>query len=203
MDRRAWDERYASRELLWGAEPNRFVAAELQKLPPGRALDVACGEGRNAIWLATLGWTVTGVDFSPVALERARRLAGRAQIGVEWIEADVTTFAPTAGDFDLVLIAYLQLPADPWRRALAAAAAALAPGGTLFMIGHALRNLALGVGGPQSPDVLWDPEPLRRQLLALGLDVERVEEVRRPVETAEGMRDALDVLARARRHVTR
>ena len=69
----------ARRGPLFGVEPNRFLVAEVADLPPGRALDVACGAGRNAVWLAERGWTVTGVDFSDVALENARRLAGGAR----------------------------------------------------------------------------------------------------------------------------
>ena len=75
MDAAGWDARYAGSDLVWGNGPNRFVERELADLPPGRALDIACGEGRNAIWLAHRGWRATGVDFSSVAVERARRLA--------------------------------------------------------------------------------------------------------------------------------
>ena len=80
MDRQGWNERYAAHDLVWGAEPNRFLAEELAALPAqGRALDLACGEGRNAIWLAKRGWQVTAVDYSSVAVERARRLAREQQ----------------------------------------------------------------------------------------------------------------------------
>ncbi|PLW74405.1 class I SAM-dependent methyltransferase, partial [Streptomyces sp. DJ] len=75
MDSREWDERYASRELVWGAEPNRWLVREVEDLAPGRALDLAAGEGRNALWLADRGWRVTAVDFSRTALDRGRRLA--------------------------------------------------------------------------------------------------------------------------------
>src|SRR5207244_12631949 len=74
MDATAWDERYRSAELVWGVRPNRWVERELADLPPGRALDLACGEGRNALWLAARGWQVTAVDFSAVALDKARAL---------------------------------------------------------------------------------------------------------------------------------
>jgi 2-polyprenyl-3-methyl-5-hydroxy-6-metoxy-1,4-benzoquinol methylase len=67
--REDWNARYAASELLWTAEPNRLFAAEIAGLEPGRALDLACGEGRNAVWLAEQGWRVTAVDFSDVALE--------------------------------------------------------------------------------------------------------------------------------------
>jgi SAM-dependent methyltransferase len=70
-----WDARYAGKNLVWEAEPNRWVVEVCAGLPPGRALDLACGEGRNALWLARQGWRVTGVDFSRVALERAGDLA--------------------------------------------------------------------------------------------------------------------------------
>jgi ubiquinone/menaquinone biosynthesis C-methylase UbiE len=75
VDSQEWDRRYAAAELVWTAEPNRFAVAELQDLPPGRALDVAAGEGRNAVWLASRGWQVTAVDFSAAGLDKGRRLA--------------------------------------------------------------------------------------------------------------------------------
>ena len=75
MDSNVWDERYAGDDLVWSAQPNRFLVVEVETLPPGRALDLACGEGRNAVWLAERGWDVTGVDFSNVGLDKARRLA--------------------------------------------------------------------------------------------------------------------------------
>ncbi len=200
MNREDWNQRYAAEELVWGAEPNRFVEEEFRAVSPrGRALDIACGEGRNAIWLAKRGWVVTAVDYSAIALERARRLAAEQVVEVEWIEADVTTFKPPAGAFQLVVIAYLQLPTEERRRVLAHAASALESGGTLFMIGHARLNLTDGVGGPRHPDVLWDPADIDRELRALGLTIQRVEHVRRPVETPDGFKEAIDTLARAER----
>ena len=204
MDRQDWNARYAAQELLWGVEPNRFLAKELGDVPPrGRALDLAGGEGRNAIWLAKLGWRVTAVDYSDVALKRARRLADEQRVAVEWIEGDVTSFAPPTGAFQLVVIAYLQLPPAERRVVLAHAASALGPGGTLFMVGHARINLTHGVGGPQQPQVLWDPADIEREVAALGLAVQRVEHVRRPVDTADGVKEAIDTLLRARRDAGR
>ena len=89
MDAKAWDERYADSELVWSVEPNQFVAAECADLPPGRALDLAAGEGRNAIWLARRGWDVTAVDFSQAGLDKGRRLAG--ELAIEWVCGDVVT----------------------------------------------------------------------------------------------------------------
>jgi 2-polyprenyl-3-methyl-5-hydroxy-6-metoxy-1,4-benzoquinol methylase len=203
MDRKDWNDRYASQELLWGTEPNRFLAEELCAVRPcGRALDLACGEGRNAIWLAKLGWVVTAVDYSTVAIERAQRLAAAQNLDVEWIETDVTSFAPAAGAFQLVIIAYLHLPETSLRTVLAHAASALGPGGTLFMIGHARLNLTQGVGGPQRSELLWEPSEIRDEITALGLTVHSAEHVQRPVETTEGVRNAIDTRVRAEREAT-
>lgn len=192
MQKSDWNERYAAKDLVWGSDPNRFVAQALGSAEPGRALDLACGEGRNSIWLAERGWQVTGVDFSQVAVERGRERALARSVEVDWRVADVTRFRDDARARTLVVIAYLQVPRDDLRAALAGAAAALAKGGRLFMIGHALRNLDAGYGGPSSPDVLWDPEALRQDVEAAGLRVERCEEVERPVDTDDGPRVAID-----------
>jgi SAM-dependent methyltransferase len=194
---RQWNERYASADSVWGAEPNCFLAHELRAAESGgRLLDLACGEGRNAIWLAERGFAVTGVDYSEVAIERARGLAAARGVKVEWVCADVTLFEPPPGAFERVIMLYLQVPGGDRRAALRNAAAALAPGGELLMIGHALRNLTEGVGGPQQAAVLWDPDTITGELTALGLRVDGSEHLHRPVE---GKGDAIDLLVRARR----
>ncbi len=192
MKREAWDRKYAGSELLWSAEPNRFLVSELTGLAPGRALDLACGEGRNAVWLAQQGWRVTGVDFSGVALEKAARLAESRDVAVEWVEADLLDYRPPPG-LDLVAVFYLQILAAERSAVLGLAAAALAPGGTILVVGHDLLNLTEGHGGPQEADVLYTPDDVVADLA--GLEVERAERVRRPVGEAE----AIDVLVRATR----
>ena len=198
MDSADWDSRYAGTELLWSAGPNRFLVAELEGLPPGRALDLACGEGRNALWLAEQGWQATGIDFSAVAVERARRVAGERRLAAVFEQADVLGYEPPAAAFDLVIVFYLQLPAAERARALAAAARGVAPGGTLLVVGHDLTNLGEGVGGPQDAAVLFTPADVVREACS-GLVVEKAERVSRPVETADGSRLAIDALVRARR----
>lgn len=89
MDREDWNRRYAGRELVWTSTPNRFLVAETAGLAPGRLLDLACGEGRNAVWFAERGWRATGVDFSEVALEKARALAAERGVEAEWRQADL------------------------------------------------------------------------------------------------------------------
>jgi SAM-dependent methyltransferase len=192
-----WDRRYSDRGLLWSAEPNRFVAEELAGVTAGRALDLACGEGRNAIWLARRGWRVTAVDFSTVALDKARAQAERHGVEVDWMLADLLEHEPAAGAYDLVLLAYLQLPAAEMTAVLGAAARAVADGGTLLLVGHDLSNLTDGVGGPQDPRVLHTPESVVAALH--GLTVVRAQRVRRPVDTDDGPRDAVDTLVRVTR----
>jgi SAM-dependent methyltransferase len=195
MDRQQWDERYMTHELIWRAEPNRFLVEEVARMQPGRALDLACGEGRNALWLADQGWQVTGVDFSPVGLTKARHLGVVRRVDVTWLEADVLEWNPPEAAYDLVIVMYLQLPADARRRVLSRAASALAPGGTLLVVGHDSTNLTQGTGGPQDQAVLFSPGDVANDLP--GLDIERAERVRRPVLTEHGEVDAIDALVRA------
>jgi len=194
-DRDYWDRRYARSEFVWTAQPNRFVVAELAGLAPGRALDLACGEGRNAVWLAERGWRVTAVDFSEVGLAKAERLAADRGVEVEWALADLLEYEPSAGVFELVVLLYLQVPAAELRLVLGRAAEALAPGGTLLVVGHDLTNLTEGYGGPSSPEVLYTPEDVVAGLP--GLTVEKAERVRRlvPVDGEEYV--AIDALVRA------
>ena len=194
MDRSSWDERYRTEELVWKAEPNRFLVAEVGSLRPGRALDLACGEGRNALWLAERGWEVVGVDFSAVGLDKARSLAASRGLRVELVEADLREWDPPEASFDLVVLIYLHLPAADRRQVLAAASRALAPGGTLLVVGHDSTNLTDGVGGPQDASVLYTPDEIAAELP--GVKLERAERVRRRLEDG---REAIDALVRARR----
>jgi len=196
MTSQQWDERYSHKDLVWTPQPNRFLVSELAEMAPGRALDIACGEGRNAVWLATQGWNVTGVDFSPVAIEKARQLAAASHIDVEWVVADTIGWDPPAGSFDLVVIFYLHLPSAEFRTVLEHAVAALAAGGTLLVVGHALRNLTDGYGGPPSAEGLYSPDDVAAELS--GLVVERADEVLRPVPVDDGTATAIDALVRAR-----
>ena len=198
MDPTAWNERYAASELVWSAEPNRFLPPEVAALPPGRALDVACGEGRNAIWLAHQGWEVVAVDFAEAGIAKGRRLAADAGVAIDWVVADVTTYDPPAPPFDLVIVFYLQLVDAELAATLERVAAACAPGGTALVVGHHVDNIEHGYGGPTSRAVLHDPDRIATALALLGLTIERAGLVERPVDTVDGRRIALDSLVRAR-----
>lgn len=156
MDATEWDRRYEGAEYVWAIEPNRFVAEQVLPLPPGRALDLGAGEGRNAVWLATRGWDATAVDFSAAGMAKAERLAADHGVPVATVVADVHTYEVDAGAWDLVLLSYLQLPTDERLALLRRAAGGVAPGGTLLVVAHDRTNLERGVGGPQEPDVLYD-----------------------------------------------
>ena len=199
MDSAKWDRRYAGSELVWTAEPNRFLVAEVEGLAVGRALDLGCGEGRNAVWLAQRGWEVTGVDFSQVGLDKAARLAEQRGVSVQWLRADVVAWVPPPGAFDLVVIFYLHIAGGAMRDVLRRGAAALAPGGTMLVVGHDATNIQEGYGGPQDPAILMAPDEIAETLA--GLEIERAERVRRPVPSAGEDVYAIDALVRAvRRH---
>jgi len=193
--REDWNRRYAGAESLWSAKPNRFLVAEVAGLEPGRALDLACGEGQNAVWLAGLGWEVTAVDYAEVAIAKGIERAAREGVAVDFHADDLLRYRPEARAFDLVLILYLHMPSDGRRLVLERAAAAVAPGGTLVLVGHDLLNLTEGVGGPSDPDLLFTPDDVAAELH--GLDVEKAERVLRDVHDAD--RPAIDALVRATR----
>ena len=185
MDAGAWDERYADRDLVWSVEPNASVAQECADLPPGRAVDLAAGEGRNAIWLARRGWQVTAVDFSAVALDKGARLAGETE--VEWVVGDATEWR-SAEPIDLAVIAYLQLPAAQRRLASRHAVESLRPGGTFLLVAHDSTNLAEGTGGPQDPTVLMTAEDVLADLDGIEVDVVRAGRVAREVVVGDDHR---------------
>lgn len=197
MNAEDWNARYAGSELLWSAEPNRFLVEEVRGLAPGRALDLAAGEGRNAVWLAEQGWQVDALDFSVVALDRGRRIAESRGVEVHWIEADVETFALPQRAYDLVAVFYLHLPWPRMRRVLQRSAAAVAAQGTWLLVGHDRTNLDKGHGGPKSPDVLYTPEQVAAELS--GLRVDEAGRRDRDVETDSGVAVAIDCLVRATR----
>jgi SAM-dependent methyltransferase len=197
VDREQWDERYGVDELVWTSTPNAFFVSEVVGLPAGRAVDLACGEGRNAVWLAEQGWEVTGVDFSPVGLAKAQRLAEARRVDVRWVESSVEEWTAPPDGFDLVAVCYLQLPQPERSIALAVAAASVAPRGTLFVIAHDHDNLTRGFGGPQDDAVLYSMGDVTDVAELSGLVIERAEQVIRQVATESGTREAIDTLVRA------
>lgn len=198
MNSSSWDQRYAGTDLVWSASPNQWVEQVAAGLAPGRVLDLAGGEGRNALWLADRGWQATVVDFSRVALDRASSLAAQ-RFGDEdgrliTVHADLLSYLPEPEAFDLVLVVYLQLVAGERRTVLQRAATAVAPGGRLLVVAHDSTNLTAGVGGPQDASVLFTAADVEADIAGTGLVITRSEAVLRTVATENGPREAVDAL---------
>jgi len=141
QDRAAfWNNRYAERDRIWSGEPNQALVLAAESLRPGRALDLGCGEGADAVWLAERGWQVTAVDISSTAVTRAKAFAagrGIKEDQITWVVEDLSSWEPT-GPFQLVSACFFHSPVDfPRATVLKRAAAAVAPGGDLLIVGHA------------------------------------------------------------------
>ena len=203
MDAADWNARYLAQPDAWGTTPAARIVAEVTAaedagLSVGTAIDVACGDGRHARWLAAHGWHVEAVDFSEVAIEQARaKDSDEGRNGsVDWVVGDATTWQP-AEKVDLVVIGFLHLELDTLVDVLRTAGGWLRPGGHLVYLGHAAENLRRGVGGPQDPTVLPGITELARG--AEGLEVVSLRHDLRPA----GKATAVDVLLHARSGVAR
>jgi SAM-dependent methyltransferase len=201
-----WDGLYAERPQVFSGNVNAALAREVGDAPPGaRAVDLGCGEGADAIWLAERGWEVTAVDVSQVALDRAARTADAAGVGdrIRWEQRDLTESFP-AGPFDLVSAHFLQAPfALDRERILRAAAAAVAPGGVLLVVTHA--EPPPWAQGHHDHEAMPKPDDIERDLaLARGeWTVEVSEIVERPATGPDGEEAVLrDSVVKARREVS-
>lgn len=212
MDASNWDERYSASELVWGVDPNRYVkfwatevAEEITDEDPSAslcALDIGCGEGRNAIWMVANGWQVDAFDFSAVAIERLSQLAENVleleqQAALIAGVQDISEWEPLAPMYDFVVICFLHFPQQQLQQLWEKSAAALKPGGSLLVIGHDKKNLAEGVGGPQDENVLFHAAECGEYLSKVGLDVEHAHVHQREVPDQD--RPALDAVIFARK----
>jgi SAM-dependent methyltransferase len=151
-----WDRRYADRERMWSGEPNATLVAEVVGLAPGRVLDVGCGEGADAVWLAGCGWDVTALEVSGVALERAAGHARDAGVAVRWVHAGLAEAALPPASFDLVSAQYPALLRTPDAAAERALLAAVAPCGVLLLVHHAgMQTQEVHEGGFDPADYVW------------------------------------------------
>ncbi|WP_432476493.1 class I SAM-dependent methyltransferase [Nocardioides sp. GXQ0305] len=200
-----WEEKYAGASGIWSGEPNRALVDEATDLAPGHALDLGCGEGGDALWLAARGWTVTGLDLSPTALGRADAAARAARLDdrTHWLVADLADLAtwPDDAPYDLVIGCFLQSPLEfPRAAVLRRAATLVAPGGRLLVVAHAAP--------PPWSDVPADRHDefptVERELADLALDdgwqIEVAEVRERDATGPDGQRGhLLDTVVRARR----
>ena len=162
-----WDERYSSSPSLWSGHVNAAVREETVSLPPGRALDVGCGEGGDALWLAEHGWQVVGVDVSQVAIERAAARAAELGLGdrATFEVRDLMAWTPPEESFDLVCVAFVHLPTDDRRAVYAGLAAAVAVGGSFVVAAHHPSDIGV-VPRPPYPDLFFTPDELAADLAA-------------------------------------
>ncbi|MQY02664.1 methyltransferase domain-containing protein [Actinomadura macrotermitis] len=186
----AWEERYRARPAVWSGNPNPRLVAEAADLPPGRALDIGCGEGADAIWLAGRGWQVTAADISATALERAAAHAAAAgpQIAdrITWTHADLREQPPAAASYDLVTAQYMHLPSEPRRELFARLADAVAPGGTLLIVGHHPSDLWTPVRRMHFPDMMYTAEEVAASLDPAAWEILAADSRPRTATTPEG-----------------
>jgi SAM-dependent methyltransferase len=157
VDETFWDGMYRRHAAVWSGDPNPQLVTEVSDLRPGSALDVGCGEGADAVWLAERGWRVTAVDISSVALERARAAEVGADVArrIEWVHADLVGGAPPAASYDLVSAQFMQLPPAPRAVLFRRLAAAVKPRGTLLIVGHHPSDLQTTARRPPLPELLY------------------------------------------------
>ena len=164
LSREFWDARYASADKVWSGNPNPRLVEHVADLPPGEALDVGCGEGADAIWLASQGWQVTAIDVSTVALDRAATRA--AEVGpdvaarITWRQADVLSWDPAPLQFDVVSAQFMHLPEDARESLHCRLAAAVRPGGTLLIVGHHPSDLETTAGRWNCPGLLFTADEI-------------------------------------------
>jgi SAM-dependent methyltransferase len=199
--RLVWDERHRAGDFE-GEGPNPALESGVAGLHPGTAIELASGSGTNAVWLAAHGWRTTAVDWSPVGIANGLAKAKAGGVVVDWLERDLFAWSPPARAFDLVVIVYLHVPADERTSIYAAAAAAVAPGGRMLVVGHDRINATEGEGGPPDASRLFTAAEIGRELLAADpeLVVERAEVLRRVPPPGRAPIDALLVVRRPPSH---
>ena len=174
--REFWDQRYSAPEYIFGTSPNLFLASQQHLFKPGdRVLDIACGEGRNSVWLASLGCQVLGMDVSPLALTKARQLAADRGVTVAWQEADVRSWQWQPDAFDAVVCIFIQF-ADPSQRArlFSGLQTTLKLGGKLVLQGYTPKQVEYKTGGPPQAAHMYTAAMLRDAFA--GLDVVHLQE---------------------------
>ena len=162
FDAAFWDEMYEKRQAPWDSEPNPLLPEVVEGLAPGTALDLGCGEGSDAVWLAKRGWRVTAVDLSNVALDRGRA-ADTDQL-VNWLQADLFAWQPPERAFDLVSTHFLHLPTAGRAAFFEGLARAVRPGGTLFVVAHHVSDLQTTIGRPPIPDLYFEGDEVAAAL---------------------------------------
>lgn len=176
-----WDYRYSLRNAEWDAEPNEWIVNAVSGVDPGSALDVGCGEGADAIWLAQRGWDVTAVDISAVALERARLADHTGR--VHWQREDLLTWEPPTLKFDLAAAHFLRFEKPEREIVFGKVLRAVRAGGTLLVVAHDVSDLETTIGRFPMPQSYYTAADIAALLEINTWDV---------VESGSFARDAVD-----------
>ncbi|CAM3127053.1 class I SAM-dependent methyltransferase [Prescottella defluvii] len=203
FDENFWNERYRSSDRVWSGNPNGGLVQEVSNLDPGTALDVGCGEGADAIWLAGRGWQVTALDLSVVAVERAAEHAAGAGDDIArritWQQADLLEWDPGTDRYDLVTSQYVHLPTGPREALYDRLADFVAPGGTLLIVGHHPSDLHSGVQRPPHAELYFTPEDVVSRLDPKDWQIVTATSVSRNVRHGDHDVTIHDSVVRARR----
>jgi SAM-dependent methyltransferase len=201
MDPTAWIKKYDTPDYVYTKDVNAFVVEFLTDVKPGTAIDLAGGEGRNAVWLAQQGWRVENIDFAQNALDKFMVLAEERGVAERCVAtcASALEFTSQLAPVDLALVAYLHIYSHQFEVAMANAVAALKPGGILFGVWHALENIQHNSHGPQNPDTLPSVESLTALAHRLGLQIQVCENRDGKVRTTDGPKPSVTVVLLARK----
>lgn len=199
-----WDERYSTTAQVWSGNPNPHLITQTADLTPGTALDVGCGEGADVIWLAAQGWQVTGIDVSQVALDRAASKAAEAgpdvAARITWQQADIRTWEPAPGQYDLVAAHFIHLPSQDREAFHRRLAAGVRPGGRLLIVGHHPSDLETTAGRWRLPDFMFTEQQIVAALDPAAWDIEVAAAPARPATDPDGQPITIhDAVVRARR----
>lgn len=194
-----WDAKYSTDEFIYTTTANRFVVELSSALTPGKAIDLAGGEGRNTVWLAEQGWQVENVDISSVGLAKCEAFASERGVAqrVTTLCASGADFKSTLAPVDLGIVPYLQVPAALLNASLENLISQIKPGGHLVGVWHALENLDGGFGGPQNPDVLPSVASMKKFCESMPLDLEVCELRDGQVQTKEGLKPSITLILKA------
>lgn len=191
-----WDERYSEPDFAYGTEPNEFLVSVIARIPKGKILSLAEGEGRNAVYLASLGYQVTGVDGSEVGLCKAQALAAERGVNIKTIHADLGEFNIEPKQWDGILACYCHLPSALLTLLHRDVVSGLKPGGFFVLEAFSREQLARNTGGPQSLDMLMSLEELKQELY--GLDFIHAIQTEREVHEGSkhtGLASVIQILA--------
>jgi 2-polyprenyl-3-methyl-5-hydroxy-6-metoxy-1,4-benzoquinol methylase len=178
-----WDQRYRHKTYAYGTQPNDFLVSMLDKLPAGKVLCLAEGEGRNAVWLAQQGREITAVDGSAVGLGKARRLAEARGVAITTVHADLADFEIEADYWDVIVSIFCHLPPELRRDVHRSCVESLRPGGVLLLEAYTPAQLEFKTGGPPAVDMMMDADTLRNELA--GLELLHLQECVREVHEGE------------------